>query len=48
VRPGQIEVLAEGLDEEASRLDIELMRRAIDDERDVFAHGHEPPAARVG
>ena len=48
VRAGQIEVLAEGLDKEASWLDIELVGRPIDDERDVFAHGHEPPAARVG
>ena len=46
VRAGQVEVLAQRLDEEASRLDVELAGRPIDDERDVFAHGHEPPAAR--
>ena len=48
VGAGQVEVLAQGLDEEASRLDVELPGRPIDDERDVFAHGHEPPAARTG
>ena len=48
VRAGQVEVLTQGLDEEPSRLDVELVGRPVDDERDVFAHGHEPPAARVG
>ncbi len=48
VRAGQVEILPQGLDEESPRLDVELPGRPIDDERDVFAHGHEPPAARVG
>ena len=39
VGAGQVEVLAERLDEEPSRLDVELVGRPIDDERDVFAHG---------
>ena len=39
VRPGQVEVLAQRLDQEASRLDVQLAGRPIDDERDVFAHG---------
>ena len=48
VGAGQVEILAQGLDEESSRLDVELVGRPIDDERDVLAHGHEPPAARGG
>ena len=47
VGAGQVEVLAERLDEEPSRLDVELPGCPIDDERDVFAHGHEPPATRA-
>src|SRR6516162_6003661 len=45
VGPGQVEVLTNRLDEQPSGLDIELAGRPIDDERDVFAHGREPPAA---
>src|SRR5215204_6265731 len=47
MRPGQVEVLPQRLDEESPGLDIELPWRPIDDERDMFAHGHEPPAARA-
>ena len=39
VGAGQVEVLAEGLDEQPSRLDVALPRLSIDDERDVLAHG---------
>ena len=39
VGAGQVEVLAERLDEEPSRLDVQLAGCPIDDERDVFAHG---------
>ena len=38
VGAGQVEVLAEGLDEEASRLDVELPLCSVDRERDVFTH----------
>ena len=48
VRAGHVEVLAERLDEEAPGLDVELPRCPIDDERDVFAHGPDPPAAHTG
>src|SRR6187455_3646181 len=47
VRAGQIEILPQSLDEESPRLDVELVGCAIDDERDVLAHGHVPPAARA-
>ncbi len=48
VGPGQVEILTQRLDEEPSGLDIELVGRPVDDEGDVFAHGSEPPAPRVG
>jgi hypothetical protein len=38
VRAGQVEVLAEGLDEQPSGLDIELSLGPIDREGDVFTH----------
>ena len=39
VGTGQVEILAERLDEEASRLDVELPSRPVDRQLDVFAHG---------
>jgi hypothetical protein len=39
MRAGEVEILAEGLDEQPSRLEVELSRCPIDDERDMFAHG---------
>jgi hypothetical protein len=39
VGAGKVEILAEGLHEQPSGLDIELPRCPIDDERDMFAHG---------
>ena len=39
VGAGEVEVLAQRLDEEPSGLDVELPGCPIDDERDVFAHG---------
>ncbi len=47
VGAGQVEVFAEGLDQETSRLHVQLPACPIDDERDVFAHGREPPATRA-
>ena len=44
VGAGQVQVLAQGLDEQPSGLDVQLAWRAVDHERDVFAHGREPPA----
>ena len=38
VGPGQLEVLAEELDEHPSRLDIPLPWLSVDDERDVLGH----------
>jgi hypothetical protein len=38
VRSRQVEVLADGLDEQPSRLDIELSLGSVDREGDVFAH----------
>jgi hypothetical protein len=38
VRAGQVEVLAQGLDQQASRLDVELPLRSVDREGDVFTH----------
>ena len=39
VRAGQVEVLAQGLDEQPSRLDVELPGRPVDRQLDVLAHG---------
>ena len=39
VGAGEVEILPEGLDEEASRLDVELPSRPVDRQLDVFAHG---------
>ena len=39
VGAGQVEVLAEGLDEEPSGLDVELPLRPVDRQGDVFTHG---------
>src|SRR6478672_10825339 len=47
VGAGQVEILPQRLDEESPGLDVELVGCAIDDERDVLAHGHVPPAARA-
>jgi hypothetical protein len=38
VGAGEIQVLTQGLDEEASGLDIELPLCSVDRERDVFTH----------
>ena len=38
VGPGEVEVLADQLDQETSRLDIRLASLAVDRERDVLGH----------
>ena len=38
VGAGEVQVLAQGLDEEPSGLDIELPLRSVDGQGDVFAH----------
>jgi hypothetical protein len=48
VRAGEVEVLADGLDEEASRLDVELPSCPVDGEGNVFAHGPDPPSTTTG
>src|SRR5918995_6091009 len=39
VGAGQVQVLADGLDEESSGLDIELVSCSVDGQGNVFAHG---------
>jgi hypothetical protein len=38
VRAGEVQVLAQGLDQQASRFDVELPLHSVDREGDVFTH----------
>src|SRR5712671_1013154 len=45
VRPGQPQILAEQMDQEQPRLDVDSMTRAVHPQFDVMpGHGHRPPA----
>ena len=46
VGPGQVQVLADQLDQEPSRLDVHLPGNSVDDERNVLVHG--PTSFRHG
>ena len=46
VGPGQVQVLAEELDQEPSRLHVHLAGHSVDDERDMLGHG--PTSFRQG
>jgi len=39
VRAREVQILADGLDEETSRFDVELVSFPVDGQGDVFAHG---------